>query len=161
MLVDGTEDRCAKEWPPLTSSFPLWIIGDLKELVAFTPLSPELHSQKFLVGILSETVWVTETDPELIAESHLLFVLICYSEYELVSSGQNLDLCQNLEVIPAIVLAYHLQRIDAILNNLTQSWVIYKWLKMRWRGDTYNFLGGRGGPPSAPTRTFLAVGWNF
>ena len=67
---------------------------------------------------------------ELIVKFYL-FVLICYSESKLISSGQNLDFCQNLEVIPALALVYCPQRIDAILNGATQSWVIYKWLKMR------------------------------
>lgn len=119
MPVDGAEDWHAKEHPPLMSSFPLWIIDTLKELVPFTPLSPKLHSQKFQTGILSETVWVAKKDPEPVGEFRLLFLLICYSEYKLVPLGQNLVFCQNLEVIPAIALAYHLQRIDAIPNNLT------------------------------------------
>ena len=118
---------------PLTSPFLWWITGDLKELVPFTPLSSESHSQKFQVGIRSETGWVAETDTELMVEFYL-FVLICYSEYKLISSGQNLDFCQNLEVIPALALVYCLQKIDAIRNGVTQSWVISTWLKMRWRG---------------------------
>lgn len=67
---------------------------------------------------------------ELIVEFYL-FVLICYSEYKLSSSRQNLDFCQNLEVIPALALVYCPQRTDAILKGVTQSWVICKWLKMR------------------------------
>lgn len=103
ILVDG-EDRHAKE-TPLMFSFPWWIIDDLKELVPFTPLSLKLHSKKFQTGIISETVWVAKKGPVLMVEFHLLFLLICYSEYELAPSGQNLDFCQNLEVTPAIALA--------------------------------------------------------
>lgn len=120
VLVDGAEDGHAKEWLPLVF-FPWWIIDDRRELVPLTPLSPNLHSKKFQTGIISETVWVAKKDPELIVEFHLVFLLICYPEWIWIGPFRaKSGLLSKFRSDSCHCLAYHLQRIDAILNNLTQ-----------------------------------------